>query len=124
MFLGSCANFLCRSRTYPLAIFLLHCRQLLSIWPGLRSLRTYWKDHRYGAHGIYLKKWQEVIRYCGTLVEDRHDTNRCVGRADERACESRNAYIQAKPSTLTFSWLQIGWPYEGLARTLHTNSIL
>ncbi|KAH7334483.1 hypothetical protein B0J17DRAFT_708812 [Rhizoctonia solani] len=63
-------------------------RQLLSIWPGLRSLRTYWKEHRpVGVHAIYLKKWREVIRYCGPQVTDAHNTNKCHDGYEEQACK-------------------------------------
>ncbi|CAE6441116.1 unnamed protein product [Rhizoctonia solani] len=61
-------------------------RQLMTIWPGLRSLRTYWKEHRpVGVHAIYLKKWREVIRYCGPLVTDAHNTNKCNDGYEEQA---------------------------------------
>lgn len=61
-------------------------RQLLSIWPGLRSLQTYWKEHRpVGVHAIYLNKWQEVIRYCGPTVIDGHNTNKCNDGYEEQA---------------------------------------
>ncbi|CAE6450899.1 unnamed protein product [Rhizoctonia solani] len=60
-------------------------RQLLSIWPGLRSLQTYWKDHRpVGVHAIYLRKWREVIRYCGPSVVDGHNTNKCHDGYEEQ----------------------------------------
>ncbi|CUA76276.1 Toll-like receptor 7 [Rhizoctonia solani] len=61
-------------------------RQLLSIWPGLRSLQTYWKEHRpVGVHAIYLRKWREVIRYCGPSVVDGHNINKCRDGYEEQA---------------------------------------
>ncbi|KAJ1301506.1 hypothetical protein OPQ81_008760 [Rhizoctonia solani] len=61
-------------------------RQLLLIWPGLRSLKTYWKEHRpVGVHAIYLRKWREVIRYCGLSVIDGHNTNKCHDGHEEQA---------------------------------------
>ncbi|CAE6401245.1 unnamed protein product [Rhizoctonia solani] len=61
-------------------------RQLLSIWPGLRSLRTYWKEHRpVGVHAIYLTKWREVIRHCGPSVVDGHNTDKCHDGYEEQA---------------------------------------
>ncbi|KAG8741669.1 hypothetical protein FRC10_002598, partial [Ceratobasidium sp. 414] len=67
-----------------IADFWLHGRQLLSIWPGLCSLRTYWKAGRFGAHSIYLAKWREVVSYCGPSVEDRHYTGKVSGGAEEK----------------------------------------
>ncbi|KAG8691258.1 hypothetical protein FRC11_005488 [Ceratobasidium sp. 423] len=61
-------------------------RQLLTVWPGLRSLRTYWKEHRpVGVHAIYLRKWREVIRCCGPSVADAHNTNKCHDGFEEQA---------------------------------------
>ncbi|KAF8745446.1 hypothetical protein RHS02_01358, partial [Rhizoctonia solani] len=61
-------------------------RQLLLIWPGLRSLRTYWKEHRpVGVHAIYLTKWREVIRHCGPSVVDGHNTDKCHDGHEEQA---------------------------------------
>ncbi|CCO29930.1 hypothetical protein RSOLAG1IB_06569 [Rhizoctonia solani AG-1 IB] len=61
-------------------------RQFLSIWPGLRSLQTYWKEHRpVGVHAIYLTKWREVIRHCGPSVIDAHNTDKCHDGHEEQA---------------------------------------
>ncbi|KAG8697867.1 hypothetical protein FRC08_006264 [Ceratobasidium sp. 394] len=59
-------------------------RQLLSIWPGLRSLRTYWKAGRFGAHNVYLAKWRQVVSHCGSLVEDRHYPGKISSGAEEK----------------------------------------